>query len=279
MTQDTVTTATQSLGLPPLGGGNVTERRFAPPPVAVSTVVFALRASTASTDGPAASLVVPFVRRTRAPFCGDWALPGGPIAWNESLVDVARRTLDATTHLQPRYLEQLYAFGGLDRSADLRVVSIVYWALVSEGEVGRSVPTENVRWFDVDDLPALAFDHRRIVDYAVMRLRTKIEYASIAHTFLGETFTLAELRGVYEAVLGKRLDPANFRRDLVSSGLLEPTGEVVTGGQHRPAKCYRYSVSAPLSPEASLAEPELARAVPAKAVPAKGIPAKGENYS
>lgn len=246
-----------------LPAGNVTERKFAPPPVAVSTVIFALRENPESDgSGPEASLVLPLVRRTRAPFCGDWALPGGPIAWDESLVDAARRTLNATTHLQPRYLEQLYAFGGLDRSADLRVISIVYWALVNEAEAGRAVPTENVQWFLADDLPTLAFDHQRIVEYALLRLRTKMEYASIANALLGADFTVSELRRVYEAVLGKYLDPANFRRDMLASKVLEETGEVATGGRHRPAKRYRYRTPSTLSPEASFAEPELICAPP-----------------
>lgn len=247
---------------------NVTERRYAPPPVAVSTVIFALRKNDATNPGdradredkraPKSALVLPLVRRTRPPFSGDWALPGGPIAWNESLVDAARQALSRATQLQPRYLEQLYAFGGLDRSADLRVISIVYWALVNEAEAGRTVATENVRWFFADDLPSMAFDHERIVKYALSRLRTKMEYASIAHAFLGTDFTLAELRGVYEAVLGKRIDPANFRRDMLAADLVEETGEVAAGGRHRPAKRYRYRVGVSLSPEASVAEPELA---------------------
>lgn len=243
----------------PVVRGNVAERRMAPPPVAVSTVIFALRREAAAAPGRArGALALPLVRRTRPPYCGDWALPGGPIAWDESLAGAAGRTLDATTRLRPRYLEQLYAFGGLDRAADLRLVSIVYWALVSEAEAGQSAPADNVTWFPAGRLPALAFDHGRIVEYALMRLRTKMEYSSIAHAFLGDEFTLAELRGVYEAVLDREIDPANFRRDLLASGLIEPTGRLSTGGRHRPAKRYRYCAPARLTPEAFLAEPELA---------------------
>ena len=121
------------------------------------------------------------------------------------------------------------------------MVSIIYWALVRPDEAERVTLGENVRWFAADELPDLAFDHNLIVDYALWRLRTKMEYSRIAHAFLGPRFTLAELREVYEAVLQRPLDPANFRRQMETSGVIEPTGEVVTGGRHRPPRLYRYT--------------------------------------
>jgi 8-oxo-dGTP diphosphatase len=160
---------------------------------------------------------------------------------DESLADAAARNLLETTALEPTYLEQLYAFGDVQRSPSGRVVSIVYWALVRPEEAERAAEGENVRWFPADDLPGLAFDHNAIVDYALWRLRTKVEYSRIARAFLGETFTLTELRGVHEAVLRRALDPANFRRQVESSGTLVPTEDVVTGGRHRPPRLYRYN--------------------------------------
>jgi 8-oxo-dGTP diphosphatase len=232
--------------------------------LAVSTVIFGLRP-----DRPTAlpSLWLPLVRRIRPPYEGQWALPGGPIGLDEDLEAAAARTLAATTALEPGYLEQLYAFGTLDRSpagAKDRVVSIVYWALVNADEAsaagagasgadagaasgtgafGAPEPT-NVAWFSVDDLPDLAFDHDVIIEYALWRLRNKVEYSRIAHAFLGDTFTLAELREVHEAVLGRTLDPANFRRQIESSNTVVPTGKRVTGTSYRPPKLYRYNNSA-----------------------------------
>ncbi|WP_439566044.1 NUDIX hydrolase [Microcella sp.] len=205
--------------------------------LAVSTVIFALRSDA---DG-APSVWLPLVRRTREPYLDRWALPGGMVRTDESLEGAARRNLGETTRLEPTYLEQLYAFGDVDRSPDQRMVSIVYWALVRPDEAERVTLGENVRWFPADELPDLAFDHNLIVDYALWRLRTKMEYSRIAHAFLGSRFTLAELREVYEAVLRKPLDPANFRRQMETSGVIEPTGEVVTGGRHRPPRLYRYT--------------------------------------
>lgn len=204
--------------------------------VAVSTVIFSLRRD-ADTDR--ASIVIPLVRRTRDPFEGLWALPGGWLDVREGLDAAASRTLAETTALAPSYLEQLYAFGAVDRSPT-RVVSIVYWALLRADEVDATDAPENVAWFDAASLPRLAFDHNDIVEYGLWRLRNKVGYSRIAHGLLDEEFTLAELREVYESILGRRLDPANFRRQVENSGTLIPTDRFRTGS-HRPARIYRYN--------------------------------------
>ncbi len=209
--------------------------------VAVSTVIFSLRRLA---DEERHAVVLPLVRRTRDPHQGQWALPGGWLDVHESLDAAASRTLAETTGLAPSYLEQLYAFGAVDRSPT-RVVSIVYWALVREDET-RAVAQENVQWFDTAELPELAFDHDEIVGYALWRLRNKVGYSRIAHGLLTEEFTLAELREVYEAILGRRLDPANFRRQVENSGTLIPTDEFRTGS-HRPARLYRYDLDVELA--------------------------------
>lgn len=173
---------------------------------------------------------------------GLWALPGGPVDAQESLGQAAGH-LAETTGLRPNYLEQLYTFGDIDRSPTHRLVTIAYFALLNASQVGTTVQDDNVAWFDIDDpaIAQLAFDHRKIVDYALWRLRNKTEYGQIAHRLLGERFTLAALRGVYEAILGRRLDPANFRRiQLKNTATIEVTDEYLAGGQHRPPRLYRY---------------------------------------
>ena len=129
----------------------------APLSLAVSTVIFALRPHP-RTQLPV--LWVPLVRRIRQPHQGRWALPGGPLGAQEGLAAAAARTLQETTRLSPSYLEQLYAFGGLDRAPSTaeRTVSIVYWALVRPEEADAGAVGVNVRWFVADELPELAFD-------------------------------------------------------------------------------------------------------------------------
>ncbi|WP_270364955.1 NUDIX hydrolase [Microbacterium algeriense] len=225
--------------------------------VAVSTVILTLRRGE---DGSAV-LALPLVLRTRDPYADQWALPGGWLTAAESPVDAAARTLAETTGLSPSYLEQLYAFGAVDRSPT-RVVSIVYWALLRQDDVTAQIAAhrasgrapENVRWFDVDELPELAFDHSRIIDYALWRLRNKVGYSRVAQGFLPEEFTLAELREAYESILGRQLDPANFRRQVEAAGNLIPTDRFRTGS-HRPARLYRDNTDVeladrgPLGPE------------------------------
>ena len=220
--------------------------------LAVSTVIFALGAQ---------GLRIPLVRRIRDPFEGQWALPGGPIRQDEGLESSASRNLLETTGLRSTYLEQLYCFGDPDRSPSERVVSVVYWALVRSDEAARAVEDENVQWFAADELPELAFDHNTIVEYALWRLRTKMEYSRIAHAFLGETFTLSELREVHEAVLRKPLDPANFRRQVEASKSIIPTEQRITGGAHRPPRLYRYDSSVALSDNGPLNTKEAARVI------------------
>ncbi|MGP3536179.1 NUDIX hydrolase [Microbacterium sp. RD1] len=233
--------------------------------VAVSTVIFSLRRS-AGED--ISRVVIPLVRRTRDPFEGRWALPGGWLDATEELENAASRTLRETTGLAPSYLEQLYAFGAVDRSPS-RVVSIVYWALLRSDDVDAQVAAsaasgdtpENVEWFDAASLPPLAFDHNEIVAYALWRLRNKVGYSRIAHGLLPDAFTLADLREVYEAILGRRLDPANFRRQVDSSDTLIPTDRFRTGS-HRPARLYRYNRDVELAERGPLRTPAPSAARP-----------------
>lgn len=208
--------------------------------LAVSTVIFALRPGP---DGTA-TLWLPLVRRIREPYVGTWALPGGPLHPERGLADAAADTLAETMGLTPSYLEQLYAFGQPDRSAAKdRVVSIVYWALVNPREAQRTTEDENVPWFSTEELPEMAFDHNAIVEYALWRLRNKMEYSRIALALLGETFTMSQLREVHEAVLQRPIDPANFRRTATADLDIEATGEFAAGGSHRPARLFRYTTT------------------------------------
>jgi hypothetical protein len=207
--------------------------------LAVSTVIFALRPHPKTGT---LTLWLPLVRRIRQPYEGQWALPGGPLAPDHDLVTSARRTLETTGGISATYLEQLYSFGAVDRSAgdEDRTVSVVYWALVPRDQEPAVV--DGVEWFIADEVPKLAFDHNEIVDYALARLRAKITYSPIALAFVGSEFTLADLRTVHEAVLRKSLDPANFRRQVLAGGTVVPTGTCLQGANHRPPALYRAAV-------------------------------------
>ena len=224
---------------------NVAERQRLGPMVAVSTVAFALHNPTGTpTDLNADSgLWIPLVRRVRDPFRGAWALPGGPTQWNQTLGETARETLVAASGATPNYLEQLYAFGSVERSAEAqRMVTIAYWAQFRPQDfAGTELPDDpNIAWWNTRELPELAFDHAEIIRAGITRLQKRAEQTLIAHRFLEESFTLTRLRRVHEAIGGKGLDPANFRRQALASGELEATGTTEAGTKHRPAKYYRF---------------------------------------
>lgn len=224
---------------------NVAERQRLGPMVAVSTVAFALHdPRQAPTELHAESgLWIPLVRRVRDPFRGAWALPGGPTQWNQTLGETARETLVAASGATPNYLEQLYAFGSLERSAQAqRMVTIAYWAQFRPQDfAGAELPDDpNIAWWNTRDLPELAFDHAEIIRAGITRLQKRAEQTLIAHRFLDEAFTLTQLRRVHEAIGGKGLDPGNFRRQALASGELKATGATEAGAKHRPAKYYRF---------------------------------------
>jgi len=203
--------------------------------VTVDIVIFTIRE---------ARLHVLLVKRGIPPFQGRWAIPGGFVLEGESLDDAALRELREETGVADVYLEQLYSFGDLDRDPRGRVVTIAYYALVSADRAPPVAGTDAAEacWFSADELPELAFDHQRILDYAIERLRNKLEYTTVGFQLLPETFTLSELQVVYEAILGRRLDKRNFRRKLAILKILSPT-RVLRGGVGKPARLYRFAAS------------------------------------
>jgi ADP-ribose pyrophosphatase YjhB (NUDIX family) len=187
-------------------------------------------------------LHVLLIRRAKDPFKGCWALPGGRVHPEEGLEQAAVRQLAEKTSLRASYLEQLYTFGRLERDPRGRTVSVVYYALVRSDklEIAPGPGTTEARWFPVDPVPgALAFDHSEILNYALWRLRNKVKYANIAFQFLPPTFTLSQLRAVYEAITGRKEDPGNFKRKVEASGAIVKTEARVEGGRHRPPSLYR----------------------------------------
>jgi len=202
------------------------------PLITVDVVIFTLRKS---------SLQVLLVRRRRPPWEGMWAIPGGMIGHGEALEAAALRTLEEETGLADVFLEQLYTFGDPGRDARGRVITVSYFAVVPGSNVvpWATEDAEQVQWWAIDELPPLAFDHGDILSYALIRLRYKLEYTAVGFELLPEVFTLSELQSAYEIVLGEELDKRNFRRKILSAGVIEPS-ESFRAGEGRPARLYRY---------------------------------------
>jgi 8-oxo-dGTP diphosphatase len=218
------------------------------PALAVDCVVFGTHLS-----NPAHPLKVLCVARADDPFQGEWALPGGhvhtkddPKDQGESLEEAARRELQEETGLKISYLEQLYTFGDPGRDPRGRIVSVAYFALVrtADYEVEAGSDAADARWMDADslrDYPLSAFDHDRIFRTALSRLQMKIRYTPIGFNLLPAKFTLPQLRGLYEAILMRKLDGPNFRKKILAMGILAEVGTEKPGSKPGPvAKLYRF---------------------------------------
>jgi 8-oxo-dGTP diphosphatase len=187
-------------------------------------------------------LKVLLIERALEPFKGKWALPGGFVRVNETLDEAARRELSEEAGLANVFLEQLYTFGTVDRDPRERVVSVAYCALVKLAEHSAKADTDaaDARWFPISKVPKLAFDHADIFAAALARLKGKLRYQPIGFELLPPKFTLSQLQHLYEAVLETQLDKRNFRKKVLSFGLLLPLKETRMIGRHRPAQLFRF---------------------------------------
>lgn len=208
-------------------------REHARPALTVDCVVFGLD------EG---DLKVLLIQRKLPPFEGHWALPGGFVHIDESLEDAALRELREETGISKVFLEQLYSFGDPRRDPRGRVVSVAYYALVKRTSHGLEAGTDARRaaWYAVTDLPPLAFDHDQILATALLRLKGKLRYQPIGFELLPEKFTLSEIQHLYEVILDARLDKRNFRKKLLSMGLLVELEEWQQGVPHRAARLYKF---------------------------------------
>jgi len=188
-------------------------------------------------------LKVLLIERGMDPFKGQWALPGGFIQMDETPDEAARRELAEESGLKNVFLEQLYSFGAVDRDPRERIVSIAYYALVKLTQHNTRAATDaaDASWFPISKVPKLAFDHDEILAMALARLKGKVRYQPIGFELLPPKFTLSDLQHLYEAVLGTELDKRNFRKKVLSYGLLVPLKETQMTGRHRPAQLFQFN--------------------------------------
>ena len=203
--------------------------------VTVDIIIFSMR------EGRLSLLLI---ERKFPPFEGRWALPGGFISEGESAEAAARRELQEETGVTEVYMEQLYTFSDPKRDPRGHVLTVAFMALVPGDalpDLSAGTDAAKAEWFFIDDLPELAFDHAKIVEYARGRLVNKLEYTTAGFSLLPKAFTLTELQEVYESVLGKRLDKRNFRRKLELLDILKATSQYKQEGASRPAQLFSLS--------------------------------------
>jgi 8-oxo-dGTP diphosphatase len=214
--------------------------------VGVDNVIF-------SVDTEQNRLLALLVMRQEEPFRDCWSLPGTLVRQGESLENAADRILAEKIRAHNLYLEQLFTFGGPDRdpreatdSYGVRYLSVSYFALVRYAEAELIADgVSGIAWYPVQQLPQLAFDHDKILEYGHRRLRNKLEYSPVAFDVLPEMFTLSDLYQLYATVLGDHFtDYSNFRSRLLKLGFLCDTGIKTSRGAGRPASLYRFDAEA-----------------------------------
>lgn len=212
---------------------------FPRPAVTVDTVVFGV-----DDEG----LKVLLIQRDVEPHAGWWALPGGFVHEDEELDAAAMRALSTKTRLSRIYLEQLYTFGGRGRDPRGHVIAVAYYGLVRlrDHKVRAATGARDVAWFRVDQLPKLPFDHDRIVEVALERLRGKVTYQpALVFELMPPRFTLTQLQQLYETILGTPLDKRNFRKKMLNVwAIVAETDERTEGTVGPPARLYTFDAAA-----------------------------------
>lgn len=190
-------------------------------------------------------LSILLIRRGVKPFKGQWALPGGIVNKNEPLKKAAARELKEETGVGDIYLEQLYTFGAPFRDPRGRTISVAYFALINRPpQLKATTDAADAQWFSLKKMPNhLAFDHKKIISYALKRLRWKLEYTNITSNLLSKYFTLSELQRVYEIILGKKLDKRNFRKKILSLDLIKPARKKKKGVAYRPPQMWYFATN------------------------------------
>ena len=181
-------------------------------------------------------------QRDFEPFKGTWSLIGGFVRDNECVDDTAKRVLTELTGLTNIYMQQVGAFGNINRDPGERVVSIAYYALLSIDKYNNEINAEhNAYWEDITNLPELYFDHKEMINKAHEILKQKVSHEPIGFNLLPSLFTLNQLQSLHEAILGETIDKRNFRKKVKDMPFIEKTDNIDKVSSRRGAYLYRYN--------------------------------------
>jgi len=183
------------------------------------------------------------IKRKNEPFQKMWALPGGLVLNQESLDHAVTRELKEEAGIDVNYLEQLFTFGAPDRDPRNHAISISYFGLVrpQDFQLAAQTDAEDVGWYNIKKLPRLAFDHRKIIDAAIKRLRGKITYEPVGFELLDKEFPFSDLEKLYQTLLDQEIDRRNFKKKIMSLEILEETETVIQRKSGRPARLYKFN--------------------------------------
>lgn len=203
--------------------------------VAVDAIVFGYQDN---------SLYVLLIKQKYGKLKNTWVLPGGFVKTNEPLIDAVTRELKEETGITVNYLEQLYTFGDdVKRDPRGRVISIAYFALVHPQKLVLKADTDaaDAQWFAIQKLPTLGYDHKTIINVAHQRLKNKLTYQPIGFDLLEKEFLFSELENLYSTLLENNIDRRNFRKKILSLGIVDETAKITSQKTGRPAKLFTFN--------------------------------------
>ena len=182
------------------------------------------------------------IKRSFDPAKGRWSLAGGFVEEHESLDEAASRILRKLTGLEIIYLKQSYSYGEVDRDPGARVISIAYFALITIRDINKELTEQNgAHWRSIARLPDLIFDHSAMVKRALTDLQNQIKVKPVGFELLPEKFTLVQLQDLYEAIYQRKVDKRNFRKKILSMGILEKLDEKERETSKRGAYYYKFN--------------------------------------
>ena len=203
--------------------------------IAVDAIVFGYRNN---------ALYILLIKQKYGAMKNNWVLPGGFVKDDEPLSDAVRRELKEEAGIEVNYLEQLYTFGDdIHRDPRFRVVSVAYFALADPAKLLLRADTdaEDAQWFPVNEIPKVGYDHASIIKVAHERLKAKLSYQPIGFDLLDKEFLFSELENLYCTILESEIDRRNFRKKILSLGIVDETSKTAAQGAGRPGKLFRFN--------------------------------------
>ena len=191
------------------------------------------------------NLSILLVKRSAEPENNKWALPGGTWTGEQKLQETATIRLQMETGAKAVYLEQLFTISGLNND-NPNSIAVCYFALVNEKDVTlRSKKTWQPKWFSANEINDLAFKNNIVIEKALERIESKLQYSNVAYSLLPNEFTLRELQETYEAIIGKKFDRRNFRKSMLGNNIIIQNGNFRKSGASRPAALYKFIAKVP----------------------------------
>ena len=206
--------------------------KYPHPAVTTDSVIFGF-------DGT--KLKVLLIERGQEPHKARWAFPGGFVRMDESCEEGALRELQEETNMSCSYMEQFRTYSNPNRDPRERVITVAYLALVKTQEVQAGDDASKAQWFDINEVPQLAFDHDVILRDALKHLRERIHFQPIGFELLPEKFTMRQLQNLYESILDVHFDRGNFSKKMLHFNILTPLDETVKPTPKREARLYRFN--------------------------------------